>query len=320
MTERDEEGLAALRAIKTSVADAYVGRNGVTAVGLGRKIAGGQFTGRLAIRFYVARKGGAAKESALPTDIQGWPTDVIEADFGHSLRAGRAPNIALTDTGRYLTLLGGISIGARRAPNFPGTLGIVVRENGTNAAMILSNSHVMARLDNGARVGDEICQEAAGDNALGWCGNCATLARWRLGNVPLAGAPGGEVGMDAAVARVSTIFRRTSPLTIAQIGAVAAQPGAAVVGAAIRKRGRSTGLTQGIVFDTDVDVPGAAGAMLRNQISIQPGQIAFSAGGDSGSVYVQGNQVVGLHWATAANGLAIGSPIGPVLTSMGVHL
>jgi len=54
---------------------------GVTAVDIGFKYVGGTKTDMIAIRVYVRRKQDVPPEQAIPTEIQGVPTDVIERTF-----------------------------------------------------------------------------------------------------------------------------------------------------------------------------------------------------------------------------------------------
>jgi endonuclease G len=311
-----------MRDVKERIADSYLGRNGVTGIGVGLKLKDGRQTGTLAIFFCVRRKGRVAAGLMLPSEIEGFPTDVLEADFGRDPfeTLPQADDSAMVDRGRYITLKGGISIAPSRLSNGRGTLGLLVSDAATGNAMMLSNAHVLALSDGRAAVGDEICQEARVDNSLGWCGNCATLSRWAIANVVIGGA---NVGVDAGVARISTILRRTAMRTIVDIGVVNAQPGEAALLGAASKRGASTGLTQGTVGSVTLDAVKASGFVMRNQIRIDPPQGGvFAASGDSGSVCVavQNNQnrVIGLIWGALGYGVA--SPIDAVLQKMAVHL
>jgi bacillopeptidase F (M6 metalloprotease family) len=54
---------------------------GVVGVDVGYKIVKGQKTAQLAIRVYVSKKQGVARELAIPKEIQGVPTDVIERRY-----------------------------------------------------------------------------------------------------------------------------------------------------------------------------------------------------------------------------------------------
>jgi hypothetical protein len=56
-------------------------RPGVTGVDVGPKYVGGKETNTLAIRVYVEKKKEVQGTSAIPKQIQGVPTDVIERKF-----------------------------------------------------------------------------------------------------------------------------------------------------------------------------------------------------------------------------------------------
>jgi len=60
----------------------------VTGVDIGHKVVGGRKTDDLAIIVYVAKKGDVPADQAVPRQIQGVPTDVIERRF--VLHAGAA--------------------------------------------------------------------------------------------------------------------------------------------------------------------------------------------------------------------------------------
>jgi hypothetical protein len=56
-------------------------RPGVTGVDVGPKYVGGKETDTLAIRVYVEKKKEVQGTNAIPKEIQGVPTDVIERKF-----------------------------------------------------------------------------------------------------------------------------------------------------------------------------------------------------------------------------------------------
>ncbi len=95
------------------------------------------------------------------------------------------------------------------------------------------------------------------------------------------------------------------------------------VGMAVKKVGRTTGLTQGTIAAVDVtlnvDYDGGQTATFVNQIYIQDPN--FLQAGDSGSLLVTetGNYPVGLCFAGGTDG-AFANPIGPVLSYFGVEI
>src|SRR5688572_27363628 len=92
-----------------------LGRQNVTATGVGYKMTGGRRTKSLSIVCSVVRKFPASALAAgdvVPATVQGVPTDVVETG---RIRALQAP------TGRFRPAPGGVSIGHREIT--AGTLG-----------------------------------------------------------------------------------------------------------------------------------------------------------------------------------------------------
>jgi hypothetical protein len=186
--------------------------------------------------------------------------------------------------------------------------------------MMLSCAHVLAPAGVAKR-GDAICQQSREDNPTRDCENSGSLQRWLDGNFTIQGK---RFGVDAAVASVATTLRTVQMRNILGIGAIANQPAPAQLGAAIRKRGRTSGLTQGVIvaIDTDFEVDGVK---MYNQIEANGvGAQPFTVGGDSGSVYVTGPAVaparsIALHWLGGGQ-RSIGSPMSAVLRALAVEL
>jgi hypothetical protein len=76
MTDLDE-----IRRIKTEVEGELLKLPGVTGVDVGYKYVGGKKTNTLAIRVYVEEKKDVSAEEAVPRQIRGIPTDVIQRRF-----------------------------------------------------------------------------------------------------------------------------------------------------------------------------------------------------------------------------------------------
>jgi hypothetical protein len=80
----DQERLSEIRRIKQEAEAGLLGLPGVTGVDIGYRIVGGEKTGELAIRVYVAEKKAPEDVPAserIPQAIQDIPTDVIERRF-----------------------------------------------------------------------------------------------------------------------------------------------------------------------------------------------------------------------------------------------
>jgi hypothetical protein len=109
---------------------------------------------------------------------------------------------------------------------------------------------------------------------------------------------------------------------VVELGAITGD-GAARVGQRVRKRGRTTAVTEGVVASTDAAITldfgvGIGVRTLHDQIRIETPR--FADHGDSGAVLLDdGNRVVGLYCGgSPRRGFA--NPIGPVLDQLDVDL
>ena len=296
-------------------------RPGVTAVDVGYKYVGGKKTGEIAIRVHVVQKKAVPPDQVIPATIDGVKTDVLQNNFVlHTASIPETETLGIqagVDANSYDPLLGGISIGPCRAVNgyiYAGTMGAIVLDNASTTRMMLSNFHVMC-IDNGWTVGDTMVQPSRIEG--GSCPNnvVGTLQRNSLG---------GQV--DCAVAAITA---RGHINEIADIGCVTGIANAAL-GIAVRKRGRTTGLTfgtiEGLALTTTIDYGDGLGQVtLTNQILIHADtthNTLFSDHGDSGSVVVNGaGQVVGLLFAgDTTTGTTLANPIQSVLNVLNVSM
>jgi hypothetical protein len=275
---RDYSALTPLeraRRVKEDVERELLSLPGVTGVGVGYKYVGGKKTDQVAIIVHVKRKPRDVPAAALvPKTIRGVPTDVVERRF-----LPRALDLApgplkvpvthlqpLVDANRYQTLKGGISGGPCGAVNgdaSAGTFGAVVLDNATGEPMLLTNFHVLAP-EGQFTIGDTVVQPARPDGGKCPTDVVATLARLVLG---------GRV--DAAAARIT---ERDHACEIVDIGRVAGIA-AATLDMKVRKRGRTTGLTSGVVSAIDLTTttpfPGIGDITLTHQIEIVAGAPAL---------------------------------------------
>lgn len=272
---------------------------GVTAVDVGYKYVDGKPTNELAIRIHVAKKKKQVSEKEkIPATIDGIKTDVLEevyVPFQFSNKMAIDANLQ-SDTVHYRPIKGGISIGPDRSVGgyvYAGTLGCMVKDNGSSAKMMLSNFHVMC-IDSGWHVGDKQNQPSLIDSGT-HADTVGTIARAVLS---------GHV--DGALANINSGI--SSECTIVDIGNVNGT-NVAVLNMAVRKRGRTTLLTYGFVdglaASVNIDYGNGIGVRtLTNQITIRPDTTRnpmFSDHGDSGSAIVDGNNnVVGLLFAGSA--------------------
>ena len=210
-----------------------------------------------------------------------------------------------------------------------GTLGALVQKGTTQ--YILSNTHVFAgdfvSGGNGyvAQSGDPINQ--AGLIDVGCQNNVqnhvATLSQW----APL----NGNDNVDAAIAQVINGKVSTTG-EILEIGTISSATVSASVGQAVKKSGRTTGLTRSSVsgLNATITVGYSTECAGSNHSKTFTGQIIinnkgsrFLNSGDSGSLMVEdaasNPRAVGLLYAGSSS-IAIANPIGHVLSKFGVTM
>jgi hypothetical protein len=289
-------------------------RSNVVATGVGYKITGGQKTTTLSIVCSVTRKVVASQLSSrdmVPATLEGTPTDVVRTGIIRALQS---------TTNKHRPAPGGVSIGHQDIT--AGTLGCVVQKDGQK--FILSNNHVLAN-SNQAEIADPILQPGPYDggtypddhiagledfvpiNIIGLPSECpiATGTASLLNGI--AKLLGSQVRMqainqqplenlvDAAIARPLNPEEVSDK--ILQIGTIQGTA-AGELGMAIKKSGRTTGLTNGVIEQVDVSVNVQYG---QGQVAMFTDQLmagAMSQGGDSGSAVLdENNRLVGLLFA-----------------------
>ena len=199
-----------------------------------------------------------------------------------------------------------------------GTLGALVADGNGNL-YILSNNHVMART-NQAVAGEDISQPGLVDNGCRVAEIVGDLSAY-----PLLGSS----NVDAAIAQLRP-GAMSATGEILDIGVPATTTAAPVVGLAVAKSGRTTGLTQGTIgaMNATVRVQYQEGCgrgrkffiTYTNQVVISG--TGFSAGGDSGSLIVTNDaqhNPVGLLFAGSST-TTIANPIDEVLSRVGAAL
>jgi hypothetical protein len=266
-----------------------------------------------------------ATGQAIPDNLDNIPVVVeVTGEFramksgggGVSHTAKQTPPIQLGTSGgwRY-DLANGFCCG--------GTLGSLVSIG--NSQYILSNYHVFrSDIVNGgngrvATNGDPIIQPGLIDV------NCTAANAQDVAT--LAGAaslPGSNV--DAAIAQVISGMVRTDG-AILEIGTISSSTVAAALNQAVKKSGRTTGLTRSLVnglnatvsvaYDNECAGGAAFTKTFTGQIIIRNRGSKFLAGGDSGSLMVEdvstNPRAVGLLFAGSSTS-AVANPIGQVLS------
>ena len=276
----------------------------IVGVGVSERTVRNQPTGEKAVAIYVAHKrslDAVEPQAVVPNSYEGVPTDVIETgEF-----------VASSARHRHRPTPWGVSIG--HATGQTGTLGFLAKRG--NESFVVSNNHVLA-CENQASKGDAILQPGVADGG-GAEDKLGELADWvRLD------FDGGHNPVDAAIAAVedgtvaSSLYGGDPLIQI---------PKKARLNAVVRKCGRTSGVSHGVVFDTSATIKlrySEGFALLSDQMLIRgiDGAV-FSEPGDSGSLVVdeESQQPIGLVCggspvATLANQIHL------VLDGLGVSL
>ena len=286
---------------------------GVQAVGIGFKTKGNVTSNIKSIIISVDYKKPLEtlkKKDKIPMVLDGILTDVVETG-----------TIKALHTKKHRPALGGTSIG--HIDITAGTLGCLVQRN--SKTFILSNNHVLA-CSNEAKIGDSIIQPGAYDNGKypedyiatladfvpieigGLLSNCpignliknicnslAKLIRSHTRLIAVKTQEGDGNLVDCAIALPLDLNLVTPE--IMEIGTIK-DVCTAELGMAIKKSGRTTGLTHGTIEQTDVTVNVQYG---EGKIAIFKDQLMagnMCAGGDSGSVILtEDNYLTGLLFA-----------------------
>jgi phosphatidylserine/phosphatidylglycerophosphate/cardiolipin synthase-like enzyme len=279
---------------------------GVTGIDIGFTEENGIPTENIAIRVFVTDITNIP--AGIPETLAGFPVVILQ----------RNPVPDADDLARYEPLLGGVSVGiVKGSLVFAGTLGGIVRENGTGELRGLSCAHVFAAGVPGDPVEQPEPNPPQPANVIG------TLLRSSFPTTPTPFPPFTPIGFsDAAVFTIA----RSAAAAIVDIGPV---NGTAIprLGDRVMKRGKATGLTHGIV-DGVVGIHGQTqnGVILNDQFTVRVDSSKspqWSAGGDSGSLVVKEDtrEIVGLHWGTDPNtGFGVANKIDNVAADLGISL
>ncbi len=319
------------------------GFDNVVGVGRGHKLVRGESTGREAAVVLVSKKyprGDLRRTALVPKRIGEVVSDVIEVGDIRLLGVDER-------TGTQRPARPGVSIGHYKVS--AGTFGAVVRDRTSGETLILSNNHVLANLSDGAddraAVGDPVLQPGLYDGGEKDTAVIGHLRRFvpirRQAIIPFCRiARLFETLLNGAIGAVKPQYRVqvwrenelpnmvdcavAAPLSpelvaadILEVGPVAGVKEAAP-GMAIKKSGRSSGLTASFVLATDVTLKVGMSyreyGLFADQILAGP----MSKPGDSGSlVLAEDNCAVGLLFAGSDQATML-SPIGRVLDALNI--
>ena len=318
----DHPALLATIAVQNRHTRELIRTEGVVAVGTGL-----DESGKPAIRVFTESKMAPGR---LPAVLEG--VRVVEVVSGkiYAMKGGpggvshtaiQTPPIQLgTSGGPALDLANGFCCG--------GTLGALVSRGGSQ--FILSNSHVFAgdvvSGGNGrvSQIGDDVTQPGLIDiNCDDGNGQVVADVSTLSTTFPPASTP----NVDCSIAQVRAGMVRTDG-AILEVGTISSSTVGASVGQAVKKSGRTTGLTRSSVSDINVTVnvgytDECAGnsytKLYTGQIFITNRGNKFLNGGDSGSLMVEdlttNPRAVGLLFA-GGGGIAVANPIGAVLSHL----
>ncbi|MDQ3779426.1 MAG: S1 family peptidase [Chloroflexota bacterium] len=254
-----------------------------TEFGIGVKQTGGEFLDQLALTVFLPEK--------LPID-QIVPEQVIPPVWNEKgvefvtdvVQSNPKPIALVNDSSFYSSLVGGIEIGcveqidAGTFQPHQGSIGCVVQRRSDGRRQLLTVNHVAPLLHyDGSQV--EISQPAP------------RIVGGNIVHTPVIGkVVKSDLGWDCSVIELNGA--RGNPLpNVKEIGPVRGSASFQLWGVA-KKRGRTTGLTAGVVTAV---IPDAAFGITRIRAATFPFGGIYCDRGDSGSVVLNGtNEVIGL--------------------------
>lgn len=308
-------------------ASALLKRPGVTGVGLGLRRRNGKLTDEVVVKVFVAHKRSAAdlpSGALMPKDLKGSDGATAQVDVEEMTPPDIPPqHMPVVDTGLAEARLrvprrpavGGVS--AAHHAFAVGTVALGMRDRRSGAPCILSCSHVLSQLGN-TFPGDAVMQPAPIDGGTDPYWTFGGVLRW----TPVRFGGTARNLTDAAIASCAPGQALSWVDGIGSIDAIAPVP---ELRSAVRKVGRTTGLTSGIVTTVHAMVRanyvglgfGETPALFVNQIvaEIQCGY------GDSGSLLVdQANRAVGLLFGGTKQGLTWFNPFEAVCSALDISL
>jgi hypothetical protein len=325
MPQVDLNALRAVVAVQDRHTRALMGVPGVVAVGTGL-----DESGRAVIKVFSEAQ---LAPGRLPIDLEGvrvveFVTGKIVAMRGHggvSHTAQQTPPIQLgTSGGNVNDIANGFCCS--------GTLGSLVSKGGTQ--YILSNSHVFAgdvvSGGNGrvAQIGDDVDQPGLVDIN---CNPANSQIVADVSSLSTTYPPNSTPNVDCSIAQVRSGMVRTDG-SILEIGTLSASTVGASVGQAVKKSGRTTGLTRSTINSINVTVSVGYDTecggtsytkSYTGQIFVNNTGSKFLNSGDSGSLLVEdvstNPRAVGLLFAGSSS-IAVANPIGDVLSHLGATM
>lgn len=278
---------------------------GCTGVGIGLKQVGGRETGALAIVVFVQRKTSPPPGEAVPGNLEGVRTDVIEQEDSEPVPLAAPAPMATDPFARFDQLFSGISVTAWETPPAWGTIGCFIWTPGDpghgipGGQYLLTNQHVLQ----GAAPPDTVVIQPSIDETV-------PPPNYRCGDYVYGYQ---TPTRDCAIATVG--YGRTF---LNQVPNYPGWPGrrdirgvaAAAPGQAVYKYGATSKFTKGVVAVINYTPPNTN---YQNVILIRSEggtNDVWVAKGDSGSVTIlQANDyIIGLNFAGSANAVMQNPP------------
>jgi len=325
------------RTLSVMAAAEAAGQN-VHAVGIGSKVVEGKLTEVPCVHLYVVQKLAESLLSpadVLPKEFEGIPTDVIESppayilpnrsDLPDQLTAAAVELCTSERKKRQRPIVGGISVAHFQVT--AGTLSCFCRSTHATddpaAVYALSNNHVFAQV-NQAMPGDDLYQPGPADGGTG-IDRFAVLHRF----VPIQLGGHTPNRIDAAIGELLPEIQTDHRIcTIGAINGI----GTAEEKMIVSKHGRTTGYTEGLIFDLSLDAlvgmdhndPSIVARFVNQlRINVKAPFSAFGLGGDSGSLVVNQSthEAIGLYYAGPSGGeYGIANRIQDVLAELQIEL
>jgi hypothetical protein len=305
---------------------ALLNRPGVTGVGLGLRKRAGQLTDEVVVKVFVAHK---RKECDLPSGTVlprtlpapgGTAAVDVEEMLPPQIPPTHPPRLDTTMAEARLRVprrpaVGGASVAHHAFP--VGSVALGMRHRQSGAHCILSCSHVLSQLG-AASVGDLVLQPALADGGV--------LPLSVMGHV-LGWTPMVFGGVDANVtdAAIATCAPGEARSWVDGIGSITSVAPSIAPGARVRKVGRATGLTSGIVTAVGASVRanysalgfGNTPALFVNQIVAE----ISCAYGDSGALLLdEHDRAAGLLFGATREGHTWFNPFDAVCEALDIAL
>ena len=318
-----EQQVEVLRDIKSRHVDDILAIDGVIGMGIGKD--GGELV-------FLVLYDSAGPQPALPQAIEG--VDVLPAPRRPLQLDDGAPTCGVTSPCHSEQMDLPVEMGnsggwVSQTGSGACTIGFKACDVATNELVFVTNSHCNQNKTTCALAVPNTTSDYwvhpgkmdAGNTCLG-SGDCS-----RIGDIVSHAAPtcGGASNLTDATKIVSPADMTSNAFR--DIGFIQAFPGTPMVGDPVRKSGRTTGDTQGVITGIFVDIPVPAsggyccGALtMHDQIEWLPSYP--TAGGDSGSALLSDDghpQIVGLHFGSAG-GYSYANHIDNVLADLGIEL